>query len=72
MDGSEYFQNWVENGYVLILQGNIKSYLICLLSTLVIVCLDFIFMVWRCNKGDLADVKLNDFIGNEENEKNSD
>jgi hypothetical protein len=72
MDNREYFKEWIQNGYVVNLQSIIRIYIICLLAILVIVCIDFIFLVWRYNRGDLADQNLRDIIGNEDDDKNSD
>ena len=72
MDNREYFKQWIQNGYVVHLQSIIRIYIICLLAILVIVCIDFIFLVWRYNRGDLADQNLRDIIGNEDDDKNSD
>jgi hypothetical protein len=72
MDNREYFKQWIQNGYVVHLQSIIRIYIICLLAILVIVCVDVIFLVWRYNRGDLADQNLRDIIGNEDDDKNSD
>lgn len=71
MDNSTYFQHWISEGYLTFLQFSIRYYLICILSVLVIVCIDIIFTVWRFNKGDLQDDSIKDIFANND-EKNSD
>lgn len=64
MDNSTYFQQWISEGYLNFLQFSIRYYLICILSVLVIVCIDIIFTVWRFNKGDLQDESIKDIFAN--------
>lgn len=54
MDNEGYFQKWVYETYVVTLQASIRTYLICLLSALVGVFIDLVFLVWRFNRGDLS------------------
>lgn len=58
MDGATYFQDWVTEAYISTLQNSIRTYLICLLSAVVGMGIDVIFLIWRLNRGDLAKEKI--------------
>lgn len=62
MDSSLYFKQWVQKGYLADLQLSIRQYVICLLAAIVIISIDFIFLVWRLNKGDLQNEKVRDLF----------
>lgn len=57
-----YFRNWTETAYVKPLQNNIRAYLICLLAVAIMLCIDFIFMIWRFNRGDLQHENIKELF----------
>jgi hypothetical protein len=54
MDGANYFQKWVEVGFIEPIQISNRKYLMCILAALIILIIDVVFLIWRFNRGDLA------------------
>lgn len=54
MGPSDYFREWVQEGYLEVLQSAVRKCLICIICGIIITCLDCIYLMWRFNKGDLA------------------